>query len=301
MKNPNKASIFYVFKILEEYSDDNHYLTQQEIIDLIKEKYGVTYERKSIGRCLDALDEMDYDINKKPKSGYALLSRVFDNSEVKFLIDAVFSSKAISGSAAKKLSKEIYSTLSKYDKVTYDYLQKSDEITRTQSTDIFFNIEIIEEAIKKGKWIQFKYLHYDDKGKLTGRYNDYIYHVSPCYLVNNFGQYYLLGYKNRTNGGGVNVYRLDYISNISCMEDRVRLDPLTLPEFKDYSSIGAYLSDHIYLFGGPVVDAKLELANEQVIGYIKDWFGKAANVSREDGVLTATIRCNEKALFYWCM
>jgi hypothetical protein len=98
-----KASLIYILKTLEDESDSSHFLTQQEIIDFVAAKYGLRMERKAVARSLALLEQAGYDVNKDPKGGYALLSRTFDESEVSFLIDAIFSSKSISGSQAKKL------------------------------------------------------------------------------------------------------------------------------------------------------------------------------------------------------
>ena len=38
---------------------------------------------------------------------------------------------------------------------------------------------------------------YDKNGNLVPRFNGYEYQVSPYYLINNFGRYYLLGYRRR--------------------------------------------------------------------------------------------------------
>ena len=47
-------------------------------------------ERKSVANSISLLQELDYDIVKGDKGGFALLSRNFDSSEVTFLVDAIF-------------------------------------------------------------------------------------------------------------------------------------------------------------------------------------------------------------------
>ena len=62
---PNKkSSILLVLKVLEEYTDEEHYLTQQEIADKIYQVYDIELERKSVGSSLSMLEELDYDIDK---------------------------------------------------------------------------------------------------------------------------------------------------------------------------------------------------------------------------------------------
>ena len=92
MLENKKASIILILKVLEEYSDEDHFLTQQDIIDKIYQIYGIELERKSVAFSLSLLQELEYDINKSPRGGYALLSRNFDYTEVRFIADALFSS-----------------------------------------------------------------------------------------------------------------------------------------------------------------------------------------------------------------
>lgn len=66
-----KASILLILKVLEEYSDEDHFLTQQDIIDKVDELYGIELERKSVAFFISLLQELDYDINKSPRGGYA--------------------------------------------------------------------------------------------------------------------------------------------------------------------------------------------------------------------------------------
>lgn len=95
-----KASILLILNVLKEYSDEDHCLTQQDIIDKVYELYGIELERKSVAFSISLLQDLGYDINKFPRRGYALLSRTFDNSEIDFIIDSLFSNKSINGKRA---------------------------------------------------------------------------------------------------------------------------------------------------------------------------------------------------------
>lgn len=294
-----KSTIILILRVLEEYSDENHFLTLKEIIDLIYNDYGLTIERKAVSRSISILQQLDYDIEKGNRGGYALFSRLFDDSEVRFLVDAIFSSKIIPGNLAQQLANKVSGCLSKYDRKNYNYLLKSSEINRTTNKSVFYNIEIINEAIRKNKWIGFKYLTFDINGKKIHRFDDYVFHASPCYLVNNFGRYYLLAYRYKYNN--VNAWRIDYMDDIYVMDERERINPNELDEFKNYSSITDYINDHIYLFGGKVIAATLKLKSADNISYIYDWFGGNSKVYSKDNQVFVNVKCNETALFYWVM
>lgn len=292
-----KMAMFYILEILKKYSDRNHLLKQKDIIDKLHNIYMIDLERKTIATTLDILGELGYDIYKGP-GGYCLDEREFDEIEIKFLIDAIYSSKIISGEQAKDISKKLYSFLSKYEQKDYSYIHKSTEITRTTNKEFFYNIDIITEAIKANKKIKFNYLIYDNKGKLIERRNGYKYTVSPYYMVNNFGKYYLIcnidKYEDHLN------FRLDYISNIELTDEDIKpiKDVKTLG--KDFN-ITKHINDHVYMFGGNIIIAKVLIKKDYAITYIYDWFGKNATLKTEDDKLYAYIKTDDRAFLYWSL
>lgn len=53
-----KLLIIRIMQILEYYSDVNHPLTQEDIINKLYEDYGIEAERKAIGRNIALLQDM---------------------------------------------------------------------------------------------------------------------------------------------------------------------------------------------------------------------------------------------------
>lgn len=294
-----KSSILLVLKTLEEYSDEEHFLTHQQIIDLIYKNFGVELERKSIASSISVLQDLDYEIEKGPKGGFALFSRALDRSEVSFLVDAIFSSKSIPGNQAKSLADKVSSCLSKYDRKSYDYLVKSSDLSRTDNKEVFYNIEIISDAIRKNKWVGFKYRVYTKEGKKALKFGGYVYHCSPCYLINNYGHYYLIAYRPKHDS--VATYRVDFMEDVEIMEERDRLDPKQMKEFKNYRSISEYVNEHIYLFGGDAIKVKMKVLQGSSLSAVYDWFGNNAKVYQKDDELYAEVKCDEQAFFYWAL
>lgn len=294
-----KTSILLILKVLQEYTDQEHYLTYQQIIDKIYMLYGIRLERKSIASSIELLQELDYDIDKKDRGGVSLLSRDLEKSEVTFLIDAIFSSKSIPGKYAKELTDKISKNLSIYERKNYEYLHKTSEVNRTSSSEIFLNIELIQEAIDKKKRISFQYLTYNSRGEKIPRMNGYEYTVSPYYLINNYGHYYLLC-NYRSKYAFIQTFRIDYMTNLKIDETR-DLKPLkVLDESLNNFSLTKYLNEHIYLFGGDAIEVKIEIKDSSSISYIYDWFGKV-KIINENGAITTTLTSNENALLYWML
>ena len=294
-----KASILLILKVLEEYSDEDHFLTQQDIIDKIDEIYGIELERKSVAFSISLLQELDYDINKSPRGGYALLSRSFDNSEIRYISDALFSSKSINGKQATELSNKLNSCLSRYQRKDYNFIYKSNEINRTDNKELFYTLELIEEAKRRGKRISFQYLSYDENGQPFTKMDGYRYIVSPYYSVNSSGRYFLIcNYREKYRA--ISWFRIDYMINPKIEEDWLIKPINSLEGVKDFD-IAKYLNDNIYLLDGEVITATIQIENPNHIQFIVDWFGKNAKTYKKDDKLYADIKCNESALFYWYM
>lgn len=293
-----KASILYILNILKDYSDINHLLKQKEIADKVYQIYGLEIERKTIASTLTLLSDLDYDIYKGPNGGYCLLERTFNESEIQFLIDAIYSSKIIEGNYAKNLTKKLSEFLSVYQRKNYSYLYKSTEISRTSNIEFFYNIEIINEAIDKNKKISFNYLSYDKNGNLIERKDGYRYTVSPYYMINNFGKYYLLCSISKFDNHS--IYRIDYMKDIELVDADIK-SINEVPTLNKNFKISSYINDHVYMFGGEIITATIEINEEWAITYIKDWYGNNANIYTKDGTLYASIKTDDRAFYYWML
>ncbi len=298
IQDTKSATILLILNTLKEYSDKDHYLTQKDIIQKVENDSGITLERKTVGKYISLLSELGYDINQKgTKGGVALLSRELDESQIQFLVDAIFSSKNITGKQAQDLSNVLYGMLSRNQRKKYAYLYKSEDINRNSDADFFLNIEIINEAVEQKKQISFQYADYDRDGNETLRMHGFIYQVSPFYLVNNFGKYYLLAsMKNHKN---ISTFRVDYIRNIKIEEaDCINIESVNNGNKFD---IYDYINRHVYIFGDKVSFCKLLVHDEKAYSDIIDWFGKKAEFKTKDGNTFVSFYCDEAAFYYWSL
>ena len=293
-----KLSIIYILEILKEYSDENHPLTQSEIISKLYNIYGMEYERKSISANLEYLTMAGYDIIKCEGGGYYLCQREFEDSEISFLVDAVFSSKSIDSKRSKELANKISAFSSKYKRKKYNYIHKSDEISRANNKQLFYVIDVLQEAIERKKQVEFSYDRPYFSKEMKEKQKNKRYKINPYFLVNNQGRYYLVC--NYDSYNDIANYKLDQIKDIKILESDAK--PVTKVDgFEKGFDIAKYANENIYMFTSEAVDATLKLFNEYAVSIITDWFGNKASFYKKDEVLYADIKANEKALIYWCL
>lgn len=294
-----KSLMILVKSILEEYSDENHFLTQKEIVDLLYSDYGLEVERKAVGRAIRDLDELEIcDINKQERGGVAIFSRLYDDTEVQFITDAALSSRGITSSQAQRIIEKSNSVLSKYKRKSYSYVKKTSQINRSENNNVFFNLELINDAIKQNKKISFQYAFYDLDLKMRARKGGYFYKVSPYYVINNFGRYYLLCHY-RDDYSVLITFRIDYLLELKILDENA----LPLKSFPGYEKfeVAEYMNNHIYLFNGDVCEARIKVDKQTNIINVVDWFGKKIKVTKENDGIYIDLVANENSLIYWMM
>ena len=128
---PKKMLIINILEILRKYSDNNHRLSQKDIVDILLRDYDMKVDRKAVKRNLMNLIDFDYNIEysevaratKNTKTGMLedntiltdfFLIRDFDDSELRLLIDSLLFSKHITYSQCKELIHKLESLSSKY-------------------------------------------------------------------------------------------------------------------------------------------------------------------------------------------
>ncbi len=145
-----------ILDILKEYSDSEHRLLQQDIIDLLESNYGLSCKRRAVCNNINSLREMGYDI--VADKGYYLKSRDFTDAELRLLIDSVFSSGGITDKEAHHLVKKIEKFSNKYFKSHVSHIHTSSSGMNTANSQIMDSIAVIDMAISKGRKISFSYL-----------------------------------------------------------------------------------------------------------------------------------------------
>lgn len=290
-----KLLILLILDVLEEHSDENHHLTQQEILRILKAEYGVECDRRSVkANVLDLID-MGYDINMD--DGYYLASRDFEDAELRMLIDSVLFSRSITDTQGKILIEKLERLSSKYFKAKVSHVNSVSDLVRTDNKQILYTLDTLNDAIDKKRKVEFYYNSYGTDFKLHPRrkHKDL---VNPYQLVANNGRYYLIG--NYDYYDGLNHYRIDRITDIEMTDEKIKSQK-QVKGLEGGLNLPKHMAEHIYMFCGDSVNVQLKTKTWMMDNLI-DWFGKDFKIiKKDDEDMTISVKCNREAIFYWAL
>lgn len=295
VKNPKKMLNIYILEVLKKYSDCEHHLKQQDIIDYIKKDYDVIAERKAISINISRLMEFGYDIVHQ--NGYYLRERDFDDSELRLLIDSVLFSKNIPTNQAKDLIEKLQGLSSKYFSLKVKHVSNLNAMEHTSNKQFFYNIELLDEAIENGNQVEFMYNKYGEDKKLHPRKKDKTL-FNPYQMVASNGKYYVIG--NVDKYSQASYYRLDKISDIVILNTSVK--PMNKVDgLENGLNLPRHMAEHIYMFSGKSEKVVFKIAKSRLDDVV-DWFGTEFKIrKKEDDNYIISVDVNTNAMYYWAL
>ena len=303
---PKKMVTINILDILKKYSDMDHRLTQQDIADILKKEYYMDVDRKTIKRNLMNLLDLDCgidytEISRKDGKGNDTtictdwyIQREFTDSELRLLIDSVLFSKNIPYKQCKQLIEKLKGLSNVYfDKKVKHICNLPDNQPRNK--ELFYTIDVIDEAISQNKKVAFMYNSYGPDKKLhPKRKKEYV--MNPYQMVATNGKYYLIcnydKYDNLVN------YRVDHITNIRILDETRK----PLKELKEGElNLPRHMAEHVYMYSGDSIRAKFKAKN-YLIDQIVDWFGIDVKITPIDNEeCMAEVYVNKEAFFCWAL
>lgn len=285
-----------ILEILKEYSDQEHRLTQQEIIRLLKSNYDMDCDRRSVKNNVMCLKELGYEISME--DGYYLLEREFDDAELRMLIDSVLFSKNLTQKQAKTLIEKLKGMGNRYFSAKVNHVSNLPELHHGDNKQLMYVLDTINEAISKHKKISFVYNKYGSDFKLHPKREEK-YVVNPYQMVANNGFYYLIG--NYDKYDDISHYRLDKMTCVEMLTEKVKPQN-QVTGLEQGLNLPKHMAEHIYMFSGESVAINM-LVDETIISELVDWFGNDFYVieKRRNNQVLVRLKCNEQAFFYWAL
>lgn len=293
---PKKLALIRIWQILLKHSDYDHPLTQDDIIKYLDSEYGIEMERKAIGKNIAYLRSAGIDI-ASCRAGSYIDRREFEDSELKLLIDGVLQSKHITARHSKDLIEKLCGLSNKYFRSHVKNVYSVNDWSKTENQSLFYNIDVVDEAIAAGKQVQYDYNKYGIDAKL---HRSSFQRVSPYQLILHNQRYYLMGYNDYW--GNMVFHRLDRISNMRLYDKLAK--PITSVkgyengiDFKQISSTMPYMYSE--------TPERIEfIADEYIVDQIVDWFGKDIRMSAipdVEGKVKVELFASPLAMEYWAL
>ena len=277
MKGKNqKLKLLYLAKIMQEKTDDTHYLTMPEIINELA-KYDIEAQRKSVYDDIAALNDYGIEIIKEMRSYktyYHCVSRDFELAELRLIIDAIASSKFITLKKSKDLIEKLEKMASHYDaKLVKREVYISGRV-KSMNESVLYTVDAIQNAIAYNHKITFQYFNWNVDGEMELRHDGAYYEISPWALVWDDENYYMIGYDERVDD--FKHFRVDKMLHTSEIKKR----RLGRAEF-DKKDKEIYTKKHFRMFGGEEERVTLLCTNDMA-NVIIDQFGRDVTLRKVD-------------------
>ena len=293
---PKKLAPLRILQILLKHSDYDHPLKQEEIIDHLYNDYGIEMERKAIGKNISDLRDAGFDIGSC-RAGSYINSRDFEDSELRLLIDAVLQSKYITATHSKNLIEKLCGLSNKHFRSHVKNVYSVNDWSKTDNQALFYNIDIIDEAIAEGKQVQYDYNKYGVDAKL---HKTSFARLSPYQLILHNQRYYLMGYSSYW--GNMSFHRLDHITNMR-VSDRPAVPLREVPGYENGIDFKQISSAMPYMYTDKPERIEL-VADEKIVDQIVDWFGldiKMSAIPDNPGKVKVDLFSSPNAMEHWAL
>lgn len=311
---PKKLLIISILDILKKYSDEDHRLSQKDIANILERDYGMSADRKAIRRNLIGLMECGYNIEytetvrnvPNAKTGESeesyiwtdfYLERPFTDGELRLLIDSLLFSQHIPPSQCRELVGKLEGLSNTYFRARIKHISRPSD-AKENNRQIFLNIELLDEAISRGRKVAFKYLEYDTDKRLHAKKQkngkDRIYVVSPYQMAAREGKYFLIC--NNDHYNDISNYRIDRIADLRVLDEPTKPFETLRPANGQALDLAEYMARHPYMYSSENVRVKFRIPTAMISDII-DTFGGDVVFSDSDasGVTVSTVT-NEKAM-----
>lgn len=274
----NRERLLSVYEILKRDTNVDHPISSTEIIKKLKAE-GIHADRRAVYEDIRTLIDRGVDVctYEENSKGYYLREREFEFSELRLLTDAVLSAKFISKSQSKEIVNKLKKLTNKFDESRLEKVNYLHKRIKCDNRAIFYNIDLLTEAIESAKKVSFIYMKYTFSRTLEKKDNAPRI-VSPYHIIWMNDYYYLVcrypKYDELSN------LRLDRICNIKILDEPA--EPVTdIAGFERGLDIAEYANRHVHMFAGREERIELKCKNE-VLQTLQDKFGDDMQVKKLD-------------------
>ena len=315
-----KIIILYILQILRKYTDAGHTMTQQQIVEKLRSEYGLEVNRTTVKRNVEDLIHAGYEIQytevtrkwKDKKTGAEEENTIytdlyyqhdFTEAELHMIIDGLLFSRSVPYKQRRQLIDKLGKLSSSYfnQRMNHMHCMSADS---PQNKGLFYTIEVLDEAITRGKQVELTYGYYGRDLELHPVLNkdgsEKRQVINPYQMVASEGRYYLIC--NHDYYDNVANYRIDRIMSIELLEDSTEKPMSKVTDLENGLDLQEYMYRNLNMFTTPPVDAEF-LIRDQFISLVIDFFGKHVSFhdTDQEGIVSCRLKISEDAMLHWAV
>jgi predicted DNA-binding transcriptional regulator YafY len=270
----NRKRLLLLMEILKKYTDSEHQLTIQEIVELFEQDYELEVNSVGIKNDLKELETIDsfavipyQEANGLPIY-YSYQNRPFEFYELRLMIDAISSAKFITKSDTEIIIKRLKKLTSTYLAEQLENRILLAEHSKSENNNVKYIISHLHDAISNQTIVEFRYGRYNINKQFVLSNNGNVYRVKPYALVWNHDYYYLIGeYIPKKQ---IRHYRVDRIDKGIIKTDETFLADVNF-------NITQYTEKLFHMYSGEETAIEMEFA-AGLVNVVIDRFGRKADI-----------------------
>ena len=292
-----KALLLCILQILLDESDEAHPLTSGMIMDSLRENYGLQANRNTVGRSLQMLQMLGYEISlyEDNRKGAYIEERNFEDMELRWLIDGVLNSKYMTEDYAARLIAKLKKQANRHFRSPTDHITALRALPHQTSPLFSLNMEMLDEALENGWRVSFRYNRMDADRKLYPLKEKH--QVLPVAMFCTNSQYYLVARDCAKEI--ITHFRVDRITEMQ--QDTVAQPGDAALLKKLHFDPVKYAVEHPHMYGGEVERVVLRMPR-WLAGAVQDAFGSAAEMKAlDEETMEVRVRAAAEGMRYFAL
>ena len=252
----SRLQLLKTLKYILDEGSENSPVGYSEIMNFLFSK-GMCPNKNTLTADIKIIKEAGFDlitgkVGKYHK--YYLPSEHFDTTEARLLIDSIISAKFITPNKAATLINKVLRLTDSEMLLQYMKDIVIDNKQKHKNCYTYYSINIIQEALSRGKRLNFRYFDLDENKNRVYRHNSKVYEVCPITMINGMDNYYLIAYDPHSGCGREKTFRIDRMEDTVINKKNIGDIPFDRDE-----CIQRYRSSVFSMYSGHRIRAEFEV------------------------------------------
>lgn len=272
----SRLQLLATLKYILEEGSENSPVGYSEIMNFLFSK-GMCPSKNTLTGDIKIIKEAGFNLitDKVGKlQKYYIPSEHFDTTEARLLIDSIISAKFITPNKAETLINKVLRLTDSEMLLQYMKDIVVDNRQKHKNCYTYYSINVIQEALSRGKRLKFKYFDLDENKNRVYRHNNKVYEVCPITMINGMDNYYLIAYDPHSSCGREKTYRIDRMDKTVLSKRKIGNIPVDRSD-----CIQRYRSSVFSMYSGQRIMAEFEF-DFTAMNIIYDKYGEDTEITK---------------------